>query len=108
MTTPREMVEKYGGLVDQAMQDWFLAHPSAIPAYGMAEYHLGWRDEALSQVKSPQGKMLRPVLTLLSYEIFRVDFAKAIHLAAAIDLYHNHSLIFDDIPVGREFHRVIL
>jgi len=105
MISPHEMIEKYGGLVDQAMQSWFKEHPSTIPAYAMAEYHLGWRDETLKQMKSPQGKMLRPVLTLLSYQVFREDFEKAVPLACAIELYHNHTLIFDDMQDGDEFRR---
>lgn len=43
------------------------------------------------------GKQLRPVLTLFAAEIFGSTHNKAIHAATAIELFHNFSLIHDDI-----------
>ncbi len=43
------------------------------------------------------GKQLRPVLTLFAAEIFGSTHEKAIHAATAIELFHNFSLIHDDI-----------
>ena len=43
------------------------------------------------------GKRLRPVLTLLSAELGGKNADDAIHAAAAIELFHNFSLIHDDI-----------
>ncbi len=105
MTNPRELIETYGAWVDHGMQKWFLDHPRAVPAYPMAEYHLGWRDQALVPSKAAQGKMLRPVLSLLSYKIFREDLERIIPLAAAIEFYHNHTLVFDDMQDGDRFRR---
>lgn len=43
------------------------------------------------------GKRLRPVLTLLTTEIFNTDYKKALDAALSIEVFHNFSLIHDDI-----------
>jgi len=99
------MIETYGAWVDHIMQKWFTDHPSTVPAYAMTEYHLGWRDKNLKSSKAPQGKMLRPVLCLLSYQIFNESLEAVIPLAASIEFYHNHTLVLDDIQDGDDFRR---
>ena len=43
------------------------------------------------------GKRLRPVLTLLTADFFGGDYSKAMNAALAVELFHNFSLIHDDI-----------
>ena len=43
------------------------------------------------------GKRMRPVLTLMAAEIFDVDCKKALAAATAIEVFHNFSLVHDDI-----------
>ncbi|MEO0572495.1 MAG: polyprenyl synthetase family protein [Bacteroidota bacterium] len=43
------------------------------------------------------GKRLRPVLTLIGAELFGVDFKGALPAAMAVEVFHNFSLIHDDI-----------
>ncbi|MEY3501033.1 MAG: hypothetical protein RL308_2705 [Bacteroidota bacterium] len=43
------------------------------------------------------GKRMRPVLTLMSAEVFDTDYKKALPAALAIEVFHNFSLIHDDI-----------
>lgn len=43
------------------------------------------------------GKRLRPMLTLLACDIFDKPFQKGLDAALAIELFHNFSLIHDDI-----------
>ncbi|MCW5518950.1 polyprenyl synthetase family protein [Aureitalea sp. L0-47] len=43
------------------------------------------------------GKRLRPVLTLLSCDFFGKDYKAAMNAALAVELFHNFSLIHDDI-----------
>ncbi len=43
------------------------------------------------------GKRLRPVLTLMTAEIFDTDYQKAINAALSIEVFHNFSLVHDDI-----------
>jgi geranylgeranyl diphosphate synthase, type II len=43
------------------------------------------------------GKRMRPVLTLMSAEVFDTDYKKALPAALAIEVFHNFSLVHDDI-----------
>ncbi|WP_353777341.1 polyprenyl synthetase family protein [Winogradskyella sp. 3972H.M.0a.05] len=43
------------------------------------------------------GKRLRPVLTLMSAEVFDCDYSKALDAALSIEVFHNFSLVHDDI-----------
>ena len=43
------------------------------------------------------GKRLRPILTLMTCDFFGTDFKKAMNAALAVELFHNFSLIHDDI-----------
>lgn len=43
------------------------------------------------------GKRLRPVLTLMATEVFDTNYQKALSAATAIEVFHNFSLIHDDI-----------
>jgi geranylgeranyl pyrophosphate synthase len=43
------------------------------------------------------GKRIRPVLTLMATEIFDTDYQKALPAALAVEVFHNFSLIHDDI-----------
>jgi len=66
--------------------------------------------EEYSVVKEPQnlyepiqyilklgGKRMRPVLTLMTSEIFDSDFKKSLNAALSIEVFHNFSLVHDDI-----------
>ncbi|NHM06644.1 polyprenyl synthetase family protein [Flavobacterium sp. CYK-4] len=43
------------------------------------------------------GKRIRPVLTLMTAEIFGANYQKALPAALAVEVFHNFSLIHDDI-----------
>lgn len=43
------------------------------------------------------GKRMRPVLTLMTAEIFDTDYKKALSAAMAVEVFHNFSLVHDDI-----------
>ena len=43
------------------------------------------------------GKRMRPVLTLMSAEVFDADFKLALPAALAVEVFHNFSLVHDDI-----------
>ncbi|MBC5840717.1 MAG: polyprenyl synthetase family protein [Flavobacteriaceae bacterium] len=43
------------------------------------------------------GKRIRPVLTLMTAEIFETDYKKALPAALAVEVFHNFSLVHDDI-----------
>ena len=43
------------------------------------------------------GKRLRPTLTLMTCEIFDCDYQKALDAALSVEVFHNFSLVHDDI-----------
>ena len=53
--------------------------------------------EPIRYILSLGGKRLRPVLTLMATEVFDVDCKKALAAATAVEVFHNFSLIHDDI-----------
>ena len=61
--------------------------------------------EPITYILGLGGKRLRPVLVLMATEIFGTDYKKALDAALAIEVFHNFSLVHDDImddaPVRR-------
>ncbi|MDO1513136.1 polyprenyl synthetase family protein [Maribacter confluentis] len=61
--------------------------------------------EPISYILGLGGKRLRPVLVLMTAEIFNSQYNKALNAALAIEVFHNFSLVHDDImddaPVRR-------
>ncbi len=53
--------------------------------------------EPISYIMSLGGKRLRPVLVMIATDIFGGDTSKAIHPALAIELFHNFTLVHDDL-----------
>jgi geranylgeranyl diphosphate synthase type II len=53
--------------------------------------------EPIRYILSLGGKRLRPVLTLMASEVFDADCKKALPAATAVEVFHNFSLIHDDI-----------
>lgn len=53
--------------------------------------------EPINYILKLGGKRLRPVLTLMSAEIFNSDYKKALNAALSIEVFHNFSLVHDDI-----------
>lgn len=53
--------------------------------------------DPLEEFLSNSGKRIRPVLCLLGNELFDEIHPDAYHLAAAVELFHNFTLVHDDI-----------
>ncbi|HEY0047583.1 MAG TPA: polyprenyl synthetase family protein [Flavobacterium sp.] len=53
--------------------------------------------EPINYILSLGGKRMRPILTLLSAEVFGADYSKAVAAAIAVEVFHNFSLVHDDI-----------
>ncbi len=51
----------------------------------------------ISYFLSLGGKKMRPVLTLMGCELFQKDYSIAKNAALAVELFHNFSLVHDDI-----------
>nr|WP_315159594.1 polyprenyl synthetase family protein [uncultured Flavobacterium sp.] len=53
--------------------------------------------DPIQYILSLGGKRMRPVLTLMSAEVFEANYQKALPAAMAVEVFHNFSLVHDDI-----------
>jgi geranylgeranyl diphosphate synthase type II len=53
--------------------------------------------DPVNYILSLGGKRMRPVLTLMAAEIFNADCREALPAAVAVEIFHNFSLVHDDI-----------
>ena len=53
--------------------------------------------EPIQYILQLGGKRMRPILTLLSAEVFNAEYEKALPAALAVEVFHNFSLVHDDI-----------
>lgn len=53
--------------------------------------------EPIRYIMSLGGKRLRPVLVLLSYQLFKDDPETILDQAIAVEVFHNFTLMHDDI-----------
>jgi len=53
--------------------------------------------EPIDYIIGLAGKRIRPVLTLMAAEVFDADYQKALPAAMAVEVFHNFSLVHDDI-----------
>jgi geranylgeranyl diphosphate synthase type I len=76
----------------------------ALRMYGMLRYFLGYADENFMPSRTESGKRFRPSLALLIAEGYGVR-EKALAAAVAIELFHNFTLIHDDVEDHDELRR---
>lgn len=72
--------------------------------YGMLSYFLGFADESLKPVAASAGKRFRPALCLFVADACGVR-ERATDAALAIELFHNFTLIHDDVEDRDETRR---
>lgn len=53
--------------------------------------------DPIQYILSLGGKRMRPVLTLMASEVFDTDYKVALPAAMAVEVFHNFSLVHDDI-----------
>ncbi len=53
--------------------------------------------EPIEYILSLSGKKLRPILVLMSADVFGTDYIRALDTALAVEVFHNFTLIHDDI-----------
>jgi len=84
---------------------------SAFPAnvddelYQIAQYHLAWRNENLVREDGDGGKMIRPRLAIMGCQAVHGYAASAYPLAAAVQLFHDFTLVHDDIQDHSDLRR---
>lgn len=54
--------------------------------------------EAISYSINNEGKRIRPLLCILTYNMYRKDYADIMPVACALEMIHTYSLIHDDLP----------
>ncbi len=74
-------------------QDAFLGHLKTVASNKQPDSLY----DPIRYIMSLGGKRLRPVLTLISCDFFDHDYKEAMNAAIAIEVFHNFSLIHDDI-----------
>ena len=79
------MVESYINLIEKELRSYdFGKQPDQLY-------------EPIRYILALGGKRLRPVLVLMSCELFSEDFTKALYPALGVEVFHNFTLIHDDI-----------
>jgi geranylgeranyl diphosphate synthase, type I len=118
----KRIFAKYSSFIQQTLQDEIensgvYSSSAILPRnelkgfYGQICYHLGWVDQTFSPVQGYTGKLLRPTLLLLAYEAAGswgltstdedvIHLHRALPAACAIELFHNFTLMHDDIEDG--------
>lgn len=61
--------------------------------------------EPIKYVLEAGGKRIRPMLTLLGYNLYCKDVDRVVPIALAIELYHNHTLLHDDLMDNADIRR---
>ena len=61
--------------------------------------------EPIEYILSLGGKRLRPALVCLSCDVFNGDVSNALHAAKGIEVFHNFSLVHDDIMDNANLRR---
>lgn len=79
------MIEKYSRLLEREIEK---------QKYGTQPVSLY---EPIRYLMALGGKRLRPMLTLLSYALYKKDVKKIVPYAVAVEAFHNFTLMHDDI-----------
>lgn len=61
--------------------------------------------EPIQYILDDGGKRLRPVLALMAYNLYREDIEKALKSAVGIEIFHNYTLLHDDVMDDAELRR---
>lgn len=101
-SNPLEIIGKYGTCVDTYAEKLFTRSDYAL--YGMMRYFMGYTDEHFSPSNQTVGKRVRPGLLLLIADSYGIR-EDALPTALSIELFHNFTLIHDDIIDHDELRR---
>ena len=87
-------MEKYRTLVEEQIKSLNIDEKTPSGLYIPVQYAM-----------SAGGKHIRPILTLLSCKLFCDDFEQALLPAVAIELFHNFTLLHDDLMDNADLRR---
>lgn len=101
--TAETLFRSLSPIVDKELRSFFEALPK-LPLYDHLAYFMGFRDESLSPVTLQVGKRFRPIVTLMLSRWYGVE-EKTMPAALSLELFHNFSLIHDDVVDGDTLRR---
>jgi octaprenyl-diphosphate synthase len=78
----------------EPIQDGLSVVEDKLKSYALVDRP--WVAEPLNYVLESSGKRIRPGLTLLAGKFYRYDLESLVPMAAAIELFHNATLVHDD------------
>jgi len=90
-------------LIDEKIES-ILCEAGDIPMYQMLRYFMGYKNTLRTPSEGIHGKRTRSALLLLVADMFG-GAKSALNLAAGIELFHNFTLIHDDIVDHDEMRR---
>lgn len=61
--------------------------------------------EPIMYTLSVGGKRIRPILMLMAYQLYRTDMERVLPAASAIEVYHNFTLLHDDLMDKSDLRR---
>lgn len=61
--------------------------------------------EPITYILSLGGKRVRPALTLMSYNLYKEDVSRVMPIALAIEVFHNFTLLHDDLMDRADMRR---
>ena len=103
MGIPQISFETYQERINEALDD-LLKSKRPAEFYGMMRYFLGFTGSDLQKPTVPVGKRLRSVLCLILAEAYGAKDT-AMSMALSLELFHNFTLIHDDIVDRDEMRR---
>ena len=95
MSEVKKLLSSYTAEIDEALRASIPAQ-DGLSLYQHLEYFLGFRDEKLSETEGYGGKRFRSAVCLMLGEWYEAPDA-ALPVATSIELFHNFTLIHDDI-----------
>lgn len=103
MTDLKTLITKERMLVDEKVEA-VLKNAGDLPMYHMLRYFMGFDNSLQKPSLGTHGKRTRSALLLLVAEMFGGG-KSALDLAVAVELFHNFTLIHDDIVDNDEIRR---
>jgi geranylgeranyl diphosphate synthase type I len=92
------LLTRHRGLIADYMREHAL--PFSSLSGKMVAYHMGWADQSGRPQAVKTGKLVRPSLCLWACAALGGELTSALPAAAAIEWFHNFTLVHDDIQDG--------
>ncbi|MEE1366852.1 MAG: polyprenyl synthetase family protein [Muribaculaceae bacterium] len=87
------------------VKEYSLMVENAIKSLGLPVEKLDGLYSPIVYGMAEGGKRLRPVMTLMACEAFGADAQKAIHAGVGLEMYHNFTLLHDDVMDNSDVRR---